>query len=125
MEALLKALGASKLESHLLVLFIPSTDKDHHDIDQEVWVARALEILGSRLGGATAYPRGLGVWRDDKRGGRLLYDKPVVIQCYTHLEAIESAAPDLRAFLVDMATNTNQAAVGFVIDGSYLEIQIA
>ena len=43
--------------------------------------------------GATAFPRGEGVWRDDAQGGRLLFDNPVVIQCYTSEHLIEQLPP--------------------------------
>src|SRR5712691_7650609 len=76
-------LGAAKVESTLLVLFIPSVDRDSQPIDQDTWVHRALETLGALFGGATAFPQGQGVWRDDAQGGRLVFDEPVVINCYT------------------------------------------
>ena len=50
------------------------------------------------------------------------FDKPVVIQCYTSEKGIETGAKSLRDFLVRMGTETNQGAVGFVIDDQYLEI---
>jgi hypothetical protein len=76
-------------------------------------------------GGATAFPQGRGVWRDDKQGGGLVYDAPVIIQSYTSLEALDEKADDLRAFLVSMGKETGQGAVGFVIDRTYLEIETA
>ena len=71
----------------------------------------------------TAYPKGKGVWRDDEQGGRLLFDEPVVVQCYTSDEAIRRQARALREFLVLMGTECRQGAVGFVIDRDYLEIR--
>lgn len=116
-------LGATKAESTLLVLFIPSVDRDSQPIDQETWVSRALEVLGALFGGATAFPQGRGVWRDDAQGGRLVFDEPVIINCYTSLALLEAEAPRLRQFLVDMGEETHQGAVGLVIDRDYLEIQ--
>jgi hypothetical protein len=115
-------LGASKSASTLLVLFIPSVDRDHKPIPQARWVNEALRVLGELFGGATAFPKGRGVWRDDERGGRLVYDKPVVIQCYTSERLITQSAARLRGFLVRMGTETRQGAVGLVIDRDYLEI---
>ena len=92
-------------------------------IDHDQWVQAALDALGRLFGGATAFPQGRGVWRDDDRGGRLVYDEPVIIQCYTSEAAIERQAGALREFLVDMGRSTNQGAVGFVIDRDYLEIR--
>jgi hypothetical protein len=116
-------LGASKSASTLLVLFIPSRDRFDQPIDQGYWVGQALEVLGTLFGGATAFPQGRGVWRDDAQGGKLLIDEPVVIQCYTSEEALERQAVALRDFLVRLGTEARQGAVGFVIDRDYLEIQ--
>jgi hypothetical protein len=122
MPDLAGALGASKAASTLLVLFIPSKDRDDRAIDQGHWVGEALGVLGQLFGGATAFPQGKGVWRDDPQGGKLLYDEPVVIQCYTSEQALERHAPALRAFLHRMGREARQGAVGLVIDRDYLEI---
>ena len=52
------ALGASKAASTLLVLFIPSRDRNDRAIDQAHWVDEALNALGTLFGGATAFPQG-------------------------------------------------------------------
>ena len=115
-------LGASKVASTLLVLFIPSKDRTNNPIDQEYWVGEALRILGTLFGGATAFPQGKGVWRDDAQGGKLLFDEPVVIQCYTSEQVLEKQAAPLRDFLNRMGREAHQGAVGLVIDRDYLEI---
>ncbi len=115
-------LGASKAESTLLVLFIPSVDRYDQPIDQATWVHKALETLGGLFGGATAFPQGQGVWKDDAQGGRLVFDEPVVINCYTSEKRLETEASQLRQFLIEMGEQTNQGAVGLVIDRDYLEI---
>lgn len=115
-------LGASKSASTLLVLFIPSVDRYGKAIAQSTWVDEALRVLGESFGGATAFPKGRGVWRDDARGGTLVYDKPVVIQCYTSERLIAKLAKPLKEFLIKMGTETKQGAVGLVIDRDYLEI---
>jgi hypothetical protein len=76
----------------LVVLFVPSTDRNGTPIDHVLWVTNALEVFGRLFRGATAYPRARGVWRDDARGGALLYDGPTIIQCYA-----ERAALDIRS----------------------------
>jgi hypothetical protein len=114
--------GATRTESTLLVLFIPSHDRFGGEIDQEFWVTEALKMLGTIFHGGTAFPQGRGVWRDDAQGGVLLFDHPVVIQCYTSEEVLEARGHDLRAFLVQMGTETRQGAVGLVIDRDYLEL---
>lgn len=116
-------LGASKSASTLLVLFIPSHDRAGQRVDQDYWVGEALRALGELFGGATAFPQGRGVWRDDAQGGQLHFDEPVVIQCYTAAELIEERADQLRDFLFRMGTEAKQGAIGLVIDRDYLELQ--
>ena len=116
-------LGATKGQATLLVLFIPSVDRLSVEIDQETWVERALETLGKCFGGATAFPKAKGVWRDDARSGELVFDGPVIINCYTSEAAIEEHVETLRDFLMDMGTTTKQGTVGLVIDRDYLEIE--
>ena len=124
MPDLAGALGASKAASTLLVLFIPSKDRRNKAIDQRYWVKETLNMLGTLFGGATAFPRGKGVWRDAAQGGKLLFDNPVVIQCYTSEHVIDQQMPALREFLHRMGSEARQGAIGLVIDDDYLEIGI-
>lgn len=119
--------SSDKKKSTLLVLFIPSADRFGESLGkrgQKRWVRKALKVLGAKMGGATAFPRGLGVWRDDTQGGELVWDKPILIQCYTTEETLEEHAPALHKFLIEMGTRTHQGAGGFVIDRDYYEISI-
>src|SRR5438105_8494263 len=89
-------LKADKRQSTLLVLFIPSADRYGKSLgkkEQHRWVRGALKLLGKEMGGATAFPRGMGVWRDDAQGGKLVWDEPVLIQCYTTTAILEQHAP--------------------------------
>jgi hypothetical protein len=118
-------LQASKSQSTLLVLYIPSADRRGKALGkaiQDRWVRRALEVLGKHMGGATAFPRGLGVWRDDAQGGKLVWDKPVLIQCYTSEQTLEEQSAALHDFLIALGRQTRQGAVGFVIDHDFYEI---
>jgi hypothetical protein len=38
------------------------------------------------------------VWRGDRRGGRLVFDEPVILNCYTSEPALEANADELREF---------------------------
>jgi hypothetical protein len=53
-----------KAQATLLVLFIPSADRTGESLgkkEQKRWVRRSMQLLGEKLGGATAFPRGWGV----------------------------------------------------------------
>jgi hypothetical protein len=126
MPELAELFGAGRNEATLLVLFIPSADRDGESLgkrEQKRWARKALKLLGERLRGATAFPRGWGVWRDDAQGGHLVWDKPILIQCFTSEAALEQHAGPIRDFLLQLGTETNQGAVGFVIDRSYYEYE--
>ncbi|HEV3255807.1 MAG TPA: hypothetical protein VG013_02900, partial [Gemmataceae bacterium] len=59
---------AARSEAALLVLFIPSADREGATLgkkEQKRWVGKAMKLLGQKLRGATAFPRGWGIWRDD------------------------------------------------------------
>ena len=122
MNRTVERLGATRSASTLLVLFIPSRDRLDQPIDQAFWVREALNTLGTLFGGATAFPQGRGVWRDDAQGGKLLFDEPVVMQCYTGEELLETQADQLKVFLWKMGVEARQGAIGFVIDRDYLEL---
>jgi hypothetical protein len=118
-----EAWDVAKSESTLLGIFIPSVSRASAAIDQQKWEHAALELLGTCFGGATSFPKGHGVWRDESQGGKLVFDETIVIHCYTNMEALESRRLELQECLLRMGKETNQGAVGFVIDRTYMEIR--
>src|SRR5205085_536682 len=90
--------------------------------NQEYWVTEALETLGQLFGGATAFPRARGVWRDDAMGGGLVKDEPVVIHCYTTPEDVadSDSLARLGSFCRRMGREAHQGEVGLVIGDEYL-----
>jgi len=107
----------------LIVIFVPSQDRDGQVIDQEYWVDEVLTTLGRLFRGATAYPRGRGVWRDDARGGALLKEEPVIVFSYVAEVSVTAAAlADLYRTLSRMGRQANQGEIGVVIDGKYYGI---
>ena len=109
----------------LVVLFVPSVERDGRTtINQQRWVNAALEMFGLVFGGATAYPKAKGIWRDDDRGGALVRDEPVVIHCYTTPDDIEDAAnlAALGSFCRRMGRDARQGEIGLVIGDEYFAI---
>jgi hypothetical protein len=110
----------------LIVLFVPSVERDGATaIDQEYWVGAVLDMLGRTFGGATAYPKAKGVWRDDERGGSLVKDEPVVIHCYTTPEAVQNSEKlgELGRFCRRMGREAKQGEIGLVIGDEYFAIR--
>jgi hypothetical protein len=110
----------------LVVLFIPSVERDGETtIDQQHWVNEALGMFGRVFGGATAYPKAKGVWRDDEAGGALVIDEPIVIHCYTTPGEIHDAAnlADLGVFCRRMGREARQGEIGLVIGDEYFAIR--
>ena len=107
----------------LVVLFVPSVERDGVTaINQEYWVDEALETFGQVFGGATAFPRAKGVWRDDEMGGVLVKDQPVVLHSYTTPTDITDPGrlSRLASFCRRMGRGAHQGEVGLVIGDEYL-----
>lgn len=110
----------------LMVLFVPSVERDGATpVDRQRWVNAALEMCGRIFGGATAYPRAKGVWRDDERGGALVIDEPVLIHCYMRPDDIEhpGSLAELGAFCRRMGRETKQGEIGLVVGNEYFAIR--
>lgn len=125
MEDLGIALGSGPPSGTLQVtVFIPSVDRDERPIPQERRTRDCLAVLGRLLRGATAFPPGRGVWRDDEWDGRLVYDDTVLVTSYVDPAALtEAALAELRAFLHRLGREARQGEVGAVIGGNYYGIQ--
>jgi len=110
----------------LVVLFVPSLERDGDTpIDQERWLDLSLEMFGRVFGGATAYPKAKGIWRDDERGGVLVKDEPVVVHCYTTPAQIEDMRnlAELGSFCRKMGREARQGEVGLVVGDEYFAIR--
>jgi len=123
-EGAARALGASQpLGTAHLMIFVPSVDRDGRKIKGPSWTKPTLETLGKLFRGATAYPKGLGVWRDDRAGGKLVYDDTTIVFSYVAPKDLTPAAlGKLRMFLHRMGRVANQGEIGVVLDGHYIGI---
>ena len=109
-----------------MVLFIPSVERDGTTpIDQQRWVDAALQMFGRVGGGATAYPKAKGIWRDDERNGVLVKDEPVVVHCYTTPADIEDSnnLAKLGSFCRTIGREARQGEVGLVVGNEYFAIR--
>jgi hypothetical protein len=115
--------SALPVGASLVVVFVPSKDRNGKPIDQDHWVDEILTTLGRLFRGATAYPRGRGVWRDDAQGGKLLTEEPIIVFSYVAEDALTLPnLTDLYRTLSRMGREANQGEIGVVIDGKYYGI---
>lgn len=107
----------------LIVIFVPGRDRSSQPIAQEYWTDEVLTTLGRLFRGATAYPRGRGVWRDDEDGGTLLQEEPVIGFSYVaEGDLTTNALSELYRTLSRMSREALQGEIGVVIDGTYYGI---
>ncbi|WP_016895998.1 hypothetical protein [Mycobacteroides abscessus] len=119
-----EALGTpSGAKSVPIALFVPAVDRANQPVDQQFWTHEALTVLGKLYGGATALPAGKGAWWDTD-AGHLLHESTVVIFCLAADEHIDdmSLMREFGAFLRRLGRETNQGAVGVVVDSDYHQI---
>lgn len=107
-----------------VTLFVPSVDREGSPIDQAYWTEQALATFGQLFRGATAFPPGRGVWRDDQRGGALVYDETQMVLSYVESGVFDDqeVVKRLKEFLCRMGRDANQGEIGIVIDGTYFGI---
>jgi hypothetical protein len=123
-EGAARALGASQpLGTAHLMIFVPSADRNGKKLRGSSWTKPTLRTLGRLFRGATAYPKGLGVWRDDAAEGKLIFDDTTIVFSYIAPEDLTpDALGELREFLHRLGRDTNQGEVGLVLDGHYIGI---
>ena len=104
-------------------VIIPSADKRDVDLkDQEMWANSALELFAELYGGATAFDTFAGIFKADD--GKILHDRPILIESYVERERLEDEATlqQLLDFCKRMGRDTNQAAVGLIVNSVFHEI---
>jgi len=119
------AIGATHpVGSEQITIFIPSKDQLWNAIDQDRWADEALATLGRLFRGATAFPPGKGIWRDDDKGGTLLQEITVMIVSYVSKAELDKNLKKLRSFLHRFGREANQGEVGLIISGKYYGISV-
>lgn len=122
-RSLHSALGATHpVGGEQITLFIPGKDRSGRAIDQDRWTDQALDALGRLFRGATAFPPGKGVWRDDAKSGALLREMTVMVVSYVPKQELRKNPRPLREFLHRFGREADQGEVGIIINNSYYGI---
>ncbi|MGA2700527.1 MAG: hypothetical protein ABSH35_05455 [Isosphaeraceae bacterium] len=108
----------------LVILFIPSHDRDEKELKtRDLWADAALNLFADLFGGATAFDTYAGIYRDKSRG-KDLKDKPILVEAYTEIERVRNldVLNNLVSFMKRMGKEAKQAAVAVVINNVFHEI---
>ena len=118
-----RTLGATyPVGASQVVLFIPDHSRDGDSIDQQYWVDEALNVMGRLFRGATAFPPGRGVWRDDEAGGGLLKERTVMVVSYVAPELLAPATlKSLRSFCIVLDGKLDREKWGLLSTASITE----
>lgn len=120
---LAKIMGADEASAiQRLTLYIPSRDQHGEDFDPRPWVDRALELLSSIGGGATAMPPVDGAWFNPATS-RLVIEKVVLVYTFIDPDRFVAALPALRTFLHRLGRETDQGEIVFEFEDRLFRIR--
>lgn len=119
-----KWLGATSGERRdfVVMLYVPSQDRDGAALDHEYWLGQALEAMTELFGGATA-TQCEGAWRDDGRDRRIKREKISTVESYMAPSLWNTkTAKELAIFLHRMGRETRQGEIGILVNHEYFPI---
>ena len=122
LEKIISVLQSNRRQD-IIILIIPSADKKEDELkNQDIWADAAMELFAENYGGATAFETYSGIYKTDV--GKILHDKPILIESYVERERLEDEATlkKLLEFCKRMGRETNQHAVGLVVNSVFHEI---
>ena len=112
----------------LFILFIPSKDKDGHDLpagqDQQLWANAAGDLLTTLFGGSTQLPPAKGKWFNEETG-EIITEEVVLVHSYARASHVndEGKLRKLAKFLHRMGKTTRQGEVAVVIGDVFHRIR--
>ncbi|MBI4617208.1 MAG: hypothetical protein HY720_26580 [Planctomycetes bacterium] len=108
-----------KRTAECLQIFVPEGDRESKSIPVDLhdrWVVQLLELCALLFGGATAYGRGVGVWREK---GTVHWDRVTVVEAWVdpRLRTLGRRLRELEQRLEEMRADLRQVAVGYILKG--------
>ncbi len=119
------ALLSSESQQELVILAVPSHDRANkllNDVRVKEWASNAMSLFADLYGGATAFETFAGIYKTD--AGEYLHDKPILVQSYGTIEAIEQLENlnELLRFCKRMGKELNQDSIMLVIGEAMIYI---
>ncbi len=124
-ERLRALLGAGpETGTEQVTLVVPSVTRSGDPVDQVYWREATLETFGQLFRGATAYPPGRGVWRDDAADDALVLENIVIVYSIVTSAVLDDEAiiKPLVRFIRRLRIETDQGEVFLMIGDLHLPI---
>lgn len=112
-----------------LYIFVPEGQRASTETPVDVqdrWVMKLLRLCSELFGGATAYGRGVGVWRPDTgKNAKTHWDRVTVIQAWIkpELPEKEERLTRLGRKLTEMRRDLRQEEVGCILNGEWISFK--
>jgi len=116
-----KMLGGAS-QGRQLSIYVPSKDKDGEPVDHAHWKKTTMAFMTRVFGRCTAMPQLQGIWADED--GTTLDETVNIVFSYVDKEELSIHAEEVRSFLIELGTATQQAEVGYEYDGEFFTIQM-
>ena len=116
------------MEQHgQLLVFVPEGQRKSTEVPvdlQDRWVMKLLGLCSELFGGATAYGRGVGVWKDEQ-SGETHWDRVTVVESWIDpaLRRKKGWMNRLTRALEKMCGELRQKEVGCIINGRWMVVQ--
>lgn len=115
-------LGSFDSNSLLVILFIPTKDKDGNELrDSEMWLAAAIKVLSEQFGGATVMAPAQGAWYNPE-SGEVISEQVHLVHSYGKPDDAPNHFKQIAKFLHRMGREARQGEIGIVVDGVFHRI---
>ena len=113
-----EAFGAADGREQRFAVYIPNKDKDGNSVEQNRWVDKALSLLSSICGGATAMPPIRGAWLNESTG-ILVIEEPVLVYTFIEPEAFAGRLKEVVALVHEIGAQTGQDQMAIEFNQSF------
>ena len=116
---------SKRRRSKRLVIFVPEGRRAVSTLPVELsdpWVSRLLDLLARLFGGATAYGRGVGAWREGTSEDSIVhYDRITVIESWIDPREPEweDKSKKVCESLARMCRDLEEQAIAWMVDGIF------
>jgi len=107
---------------HRLLVFVPEGERTPKSVPVELhdpWTTHLLRLLAGFFGGATAYGRGVGVWRN--AASEIIWDRVTVVESWIRPDVPDAQMDELWQELEKMRVDLKQDRVGCILDGEWFD----